>query len=59
MGARYFALISGIVYVLVGILGFIPGMVATPSAAPQLAVNTGYGYLMGLFQSMFCTTLCI
>ena len=49
MGARYFALISGIVYVLVGILGFIPGMVATPGAAPQLAVNAGYGYLMGLF----------
>ncbi|MEP0912762.1 DUF4383 domain-containing protein [Leptolyngbya sp. ST-U4] len=24
-------------------------MVATPGAAPQLAVNAGYGYLMGLF----------
>lgn len=49
MGARYFALISGVVYVLVGILGFIPGMVAAPGAAPGLAVNAGYGYLMGLF----------
>ena len=49
MGARYFALISGIVYVLIGILGFIPGFVATPGAAPDLAVDQGYGYLLGLF----------
>ncbi|WP_348248197.1 DUF4383 domain-containing protein [Leptolyngbya sp. GB1-A1] len=48
-GSTIFRFISGIVYVLVGILGFIPGMVATPGAAPQLAVNAGYGYLMGLF----------
>ncbi|WP_088892541.1 DUF4383 domain-containing protein [Leptolyngbya ohadii] len=49
MGARYFALIAGVVYVLVGILGFIPGMVAAPGTAPQLAVDSGYGFLMGLF----------
>jgi uncharacterized membrane protein YtjA (UPF0391 family) len=49
MGARYFALISGIVYVLVGVLGFIPGLVAAPGTAPELAVNANYGYLMGLF----------
>lgn len=49
MAARYFALISGILYVLVGISGFIPGMVATPGTGPSLAVDAGYGYLMGLF----------
>lgn len=50
MGTRYFALISGIIYVLIGIFGFIPGMVATPgSTAPLLTVDTGYGYLLEAF----------
>lgn len=35
----------------IGILGFIPGMVAAPSAPldSPLWVDTGYGYLFGLF----------
>jgi hypothetical protein len=49
MAARYFALISGAIYVLIGILGFIPGLVAAPGTAPDLVVNANYGYLMGLF----------
>lgn len=49
MGARYFALIAGIVYVLVGLMGFIPGMVMTPGTGPSVAVDAGYGYLLGLF----------
>lgn len=50
MGARYFALIGGIIYVLVGIFGFIPGMVATPgTGGPDVVVNAGYGYLLGTF----------
>lgn len=49
MGVRLFALISGIVYVLVGILGFIPGFVTVPAVAPDLAVDAGYGYLLGIF----------
>jgi hypothetical protein len=50
MGVRYFALISGIIYILVGIFGFIPGMVATPgTGGPDVAVNAGYGYLFGTF----------
>lgn len=50
MGARYFALISGIVFLLIGIFGFIPGMVATPgTAGPAVAVKAGYGYLLETF----------
>lgn len=49
MGTRYFAVISGIVYLLVGILGFIPGLVTAPVVSPDLVVNAGYGYLLGIF----------
>jgi hypothetical protein len=50
MGARYFALISGVIYVLIGLFGFIPGMVATPgTGGPEVIVNAGYGYLLELF----------
>lgn len=50
MGARYFALISGIVYILLGIFGFIPGMVATPGATgPAVVIKAGYGYLLEAF----------
>lgn len=50
MGVRYFALISGIIYILIGLFGFIPGMVATPgTGGPDVAVNAGYGYLLGTF----------
>ncbi|OUL35764.1 hypothetical protein BV372_09890 [Nostoc sp. T09] len=50
MGARYFALISGIVFILIGIFGFIPGMVATPGVAgPAIVFKAGYGYLLKTF----------
>lgn len=50
MGVRYFALISGILYLAVGLFGFIPGMVATPGAGgPDVAVDAGYGYLLSMF----------
>ncbi len=50
METRYFALVAGIAYILIGLLGFLPATTAQPPAgAPDLAVNTGYGYLMGLF----------
>lgn len=49
MGVRLFALISGAIYIVVGILGFIPGLVTAPTVAPGLAVDAGYGYLMGIF----------
>ena len=52
MGARYFALIAGIVYLLVGVMGFVPGLndMAHPGMAEyDLVVDAQYGFLMGLF----------
>lgn len=47
---RMFALIFGIVYVLVGILGFIPGVNdQMHSDMPTIAVDSFYGRLLGLF----------
>jgi hypothetical protein len=45
-----FALAAGVAYLAVGVLGFIPGITQPPPAsAPDLAVEAGYGYLLGLF----------
>ncbi len=49
---QYFALIIGIVYVLVGVMGFIPGLVTAPATsadAAYLGFTPGYGDLLGLF----------
>lgn len=44
------ALIFGIVFLAVGILGFVPAMVQPPAADdPELTVDAGYGRLLGLF----------
>ena len=50
MNTRTFALLAGIIYLLVGILGFVPPALAPPPAdAPDLAMQHNYGYLLGLF----------
>ncbi|WP_035139951.1 DUF4383 domain-containing protein [Fischerella sp. PCC 9605] len=49
MRIRYFALVVGIFFLLVGILGFVPGLLSLPKSAPAIQVNTGYGYLFGIF----------
>lgn len=49
MNTRYAALILGIIYVLIGILGFIPGILAEPPASPSVTVDTLYGLLLGIF----------
>ena len=50
MKLRYLALGIGIVYIVLGILGFIPALRSTISVtAPSLVVGIGYGYLFGLF----------
>jgi hypothetical protein len=50
MAIRYFALAAGVVYALVGVLGFVPGLnVEGPPGRPPLAVDSFYGYLLGLF----------
>ncbi len=46
---RTFALVFGIVYLLVGILGFVPGLNAHHADMPPIAVDSFYGRLMGLF----------
>ena len=49
---QYFALIIGIMFVLMGVMGFIPAFVKEPTATPDmvnLGFTTGYGYLLGLF----------
>lgn len=50
MTTKNFVLVAGLLYLLVGLLGFFPGLVAPPSAdTPHIRVDTGYGYLFGLF----------
>lgn len=50
MAIRYFALVLGIIYLLLGVLGFLPGLVAPPPAtAAPLAIDGSHGYLFGMF----------
>src|SRR5688500_6569337 len=45
-----FALVFGVDYALVGILGFVPGLLhAPPADAPVLVSGTSYSYLLGIF----------
>ncbi len=50
MAIRYFALIYGVVFFLIGLAGFVPALV-TPfeGAEPDLAVTATSGLLFGLF----------
>lgn len=50
MAIRTFALVYGIVFLVVGVAGFIPGLV-TPFGPtdPELTVTAGAGRLFGLF----------
>ena len=49
MTVRYFALVLGITYTLVGILGFLPFALTPPPATPEVTLDTLYGLLIGLF----------
>jgi hypothetical protein len=50
MLTRRFALILGIVFLVVGVLGFIPGINRMHSGSDDLTVHgPGHGYLLGLF----------
>lgn len=50
MTTRNFVLIIGILYLLIGLLGFFPALVsAPPPGAANVAVDSAYGYLLGLF----------
>ncbi len=48
MKTRYFALIMGIVFAVVGVAGFIPALLS-PLPEANLAVNAFEGRLLGLF----------
>lgn len=50
MNTRTFALVFGVVFLLVGLAGFVPGLLQDPHAGhPPLQVESGYGLLFGLF----------
>src|SRR5215203_1599228 len=46
---RTFALIFGIIYVLVGILGFVPGLTSHHVDMPAITIDSFYGKILGLF----------
>ncbi len=50
MSTRTFALIWGIVFLVAGVSGFVPGLTTPPHAGhPPLAVDAFYGQALGLF----------
>jgi hypothetical protein len=51
MATRYFALVAGIIYLLVGAMGFIPALNPTPAGFPHpaLQLTTLYGHQLGHF----------
>lgn len=49
MKTRYFALILGLVFLAIGILGFVPALRTTAPDMPPLAMDQHYGLLFGLF----------
>ena len=57
---RIFACVIGIVFLVVGIAGFIPGFISLPGNAPvtgvyvpRLTFSDGYGHVFGLFPTNF------
>ena len=46
---RKFALIFGIIYVIAGVAGFIPGLTSHHADMPPIAVDAFYGRALGLF----------
>ncbi|MWJ27121.1 DUF4383 domain-containing protein [Halomonas sediminis] len=56
-----FALIFGIIYAIIGVLGFIPGLVTPPEMTGgmtnEMAVEMGHGRLFGLFAVNFLHNL--
>ncbi|HET9023457.1 MAG TPA: DUF4383 domain-containing protein, partial [Burkholderiaceae bacterium] len=48
MNTNRTALVYGIVFLIVGVAGFIPGITA-PHSHPEVTAQTGLGLLFGLF----------
>lgn len=50
MSTRSFALLFGILFLAIGIAGFIPGIATAPHPGhPDLLVDANYGQVLGLF----------
>jgi hypothetical protein len=49
MNTRYFSLVLGIVFLLIGIAGFVPGLLHSPEHTGDVEVTQSFGRLMGLF----------
>ena len=49
MNTRTFAMIFGVVFLAVGVAGFIPGLLQPPHGAHELSMEQNYGDLLGLF----------
>lgn len=50
MDIKRFTFFAGVVFVLIGILGYIPGITTAPHVSdPNLAVDASYGRLFGIF----------
>jgi len=50
MTTRTFAMVAGVVYLLAGAVGFVPGFLTPPPLdAPPMSVHHNYGYLLGMF----------
>lgn len=57
MSTKRFAMIAGIVYLLVGIAGFFPALLTAPDPAHNVALKTLHGNLLGLFPVNIAHTL--
>lgn len=49
MKTRYFALVMGLAFLVIGGLGFVPGLRTIDADMPSLALEQHYGLLFGLF----------
>jgi hypothetical protein len=50
MTSRTFAQLTGIIFVAIGVLGFVPSLKSSPAPVlPDLVLESGYGLLLGLF----------
>lgn len=57
MNVKTFAMALGAIYLVVGLLGFVPALRPLPVEAPPLSVGSGYGYLLGMFPVNILHTL--
>ncbi len=57
MSTKRFAMIAGIVYLLVGIAGFFPALLAPPDPGHRVSLNVLHGDLLGLFPVNIAHTL--